>query len=169
VPPLFAIPPPLDAGETIDFDDPDNALNLDRAPDASVSSGGPSAGSGDALPPSPSRDIPMEGSATPLAPMSPGTPPGSPEKRSRAEPACSPKCSADEIDLGDQVGGLLDMPLDTPHELDILGIGSRMNYLMEWRKTVHIFMHLVMRRNFNNFDISTSTRKCRELRQQDTR
>jgi hypothetical protein len=59
------------------------------------------------------------GSATPVAaPMSPGTPPGSPEKRSRPEPATSPERSADEADLGEQVGGLLDMPLDTPYEID---------------------------------------------------
>jgi hypothetical protein len=50
--------------------------------------------------------------------MSPGTSLGSPEKRSRAAPAGSSKRLADEADLGEQVGGLLDMPPDTPHEIE---------------------------------------------------
>jgi hypothetical protein len=86
----YAIPPSLYARETIDVYSPNNKFDLLQGQSASASSGGPAVDA--AIPPSPSRDIPMAGgSSTPLAPMSPGTPLPSPEKRSRAAPADSSK------------------------------------------------------------------------------
>jgi hypothetical protein len=104
----------LYANEPIDVEDADNDLNLDR-PQAQGQESSSSAGA--AAPSSPSRDAAM-GSDTPQA-RSPVTPPASPKRSRATEPAGSPKRSAAEAELTeDTIGGLLDMPLDTPHELD---------------------------------------------------